>query len=351
MQKVLIGFLALTTAVLSVLCGVQWQQIQASRANLRAEAQARAAEADAREAQSVRLKELERNEARLEKQVQQFSKLTTTLRANEATQSTAINKMAQRIRAASTNGGAGGEGEGMFGKGMGEMIGKMMKDPAMREMMREQQKAMIGMMYSGLFKDLNLTPEEKEKFRSLLTDAQMRTLENSQGIFGNGDAAATADAEKQFADAKKQTDADIKALLGDERFAQYEDYQKNMGERMQVDQLKNQLAGQNLNMRDDQTSQLLQIMKEEKAAVPPILPTDQNQFPKKELFTAENVDKQTQWLADYNQRVRARAEAVFSPEQYKEYVKFLEQQESMQKLGMTMARQMFGAGKDGGAAK
>ena len=82
MQKVLIGFLAVTTAALCVLCGVQWQQLQAARERARVEAQARAAEADAREAQSVRLKELERNEARLEKQVQQFSKLTTTLRAN-----------------------------------------------------------------------------------------------------------------------------------------------------------------------------------------------------------------------------------------------------------------------------
>jgi hypothetical protein len=55
-------------------------------------------------------------------------------------------------------------------------------------------------------------------------------------------------------------------------------------------------------------------------------------------------------MTDYNQRVRARAEAVFAPEQYKEYVKFIEQQESMQKLGLTMARQMFGSGK-GDAAK
>jgi hypothetical protein len=346
MQKVLIGFLAVTTAVLSVVCGVQWQQLQAARERARVETQARAVEAEAREAQTARLNELERNEARLEKQVQQFSKLTTTLRANETTQSTTINKMAERIRAANANGAASADAEGgAFGKGMGDMIGKMMKDPAMREMMREQQKAAIGMMYSGLFKDLNLSPDEKEKLKALLTDSQMRALEGSQALFGNDDKAAAAEAEKQVAETKKQTDAEIKALLGDERFAQYQDYQKNMGERMQLDQFKSRLTGDNLAMRDDQAVQMLQIMKEEKAAVPPVLPTDQTQFPKKDTLTSENIEKQIQWMQDYNQRVLARAGNVLTPEQFKQYQTFLQEQESMQRLGMTMARQMFRSGK------
>jgi hypothetical protein len=214
--------------------------------------------------------------------------------------------------------------------------------------MREQQKAMINLMYSGLFKELNLAPEEKDKLKMLLTDAQMRNIENAQGLLSGDDKQGTAaEAQKQIADAKKQADVEIKALLGGERFATYEDYQKNVSERMQLDQFKNQIAGENMPLRDDQAAQLMQIMKEEKAAVPPVIPTDQTQVPKKEQFTAENLEKQVQWMEDYNRRVLGRAQSVLAPEQFKQYQTFQEQQASMQKLGLSMARQMFGGEKGG----
>jgi hypothetical protein len=208
---------------------------------------------------------------------------------------------------------------------------------------------MINLMYAGLFKDLNLAPDEKEKLKGILTEAQMRNIESAQGLFGGKQEGAADDSQKQTADAKQQTDADIKALLGDERFAQYEEYQKSMGERMQIDQLKTQLAAENLPLQDQQMAQLLQAMKDEKTKLPPAIPTDQTQMPKKEMFTAENLDKQMKWIDDYNQRVADRAAQILTPEQLTKYQAFQEQQTSMQKLGLNMAKQMFGTEKSGGA--
>lgn len=179
----------------------------------------------------------------------------------------------------------------------------------------------------------------------LVTDAQMRNLEAAQGMLGREGIGGNGDGGETFSAAKQQSDAEIKALLGPERFAQYEDYQKTMGERMQLDQFKNQLAADNMAMRDEQKAQLFQIMKEEKASVPPIIPTDQTQPPRKDLFTPENIDKQSQWMTDYNQRVLARATQVLTPEQARQFQSFQEQQLSMQKLGLNMARQMLGGGK------
>src|SRR5829696_462800 len=244
MQKVIIGVLAVVTAALSVVCGVLLGELRTAKGQTQAVQQARVAEADAREAQAERVKELERSEARLERQLQDFSKVTTKLRTSESMQSSNLTKMAERLRANKAGKGGTDKDDGAFGKGMGDMLGKMMKDPAMREMLREQQKVMVNMMYGGLFKDLKLSPEEKDKLKELLTDAQMKNVEAAQGMFGNTEGA-TEDTTKQIADAKKQTDAEIKALLGDERFAQYQEYQKNVGERMQMDQFKNQLAGAN----------------------------------------------------------------------------------------------------------
>lgn len=347
MQKVLIGFFAIATAILSVLCGVLWQQLSAAKQQARSAEFARSTEVEEREAQTARLKELERNEARLERQLQEFSTVTRTLRASEANQSSNLTQMAERIRANSRTGVASAEGEGRVGKGMGEMLGKMMKDPAMREMMREQQKAAINMMYAGLFKDLNMTAEEKDKLRALLTDSQMRNIENAQGLFGGGEKAPGEEARKELETAKKETDEQIKALLGEERFAYFQDYQKNMGERMQLDQFKNQLAGENLPLRDEQSALLLQIMKEEKLARPPVISTDQTEMPKPDTFTAKKVDEQLKWMEEYNQRIadRVRNANVLTPEQLNQWLTFQEQQVSMQKLGLNMARQMFGNGK------
>ncbi|HTD65347.1 MAG TPA: hypothetical protein VK846_02305 [Candidatus Limnocylindria bacterium] len=342
MQKAFIGILAAAAFALGVLCLVQSKQLRGLREQSRTLEEARGAEAESLQAQNARVKELERSNRQLEKQVQKFAAVTTQLRTNEAAQASSLTAFAERMRAQKT-GGDGEEKDGILGKGMGEMLGKMMKDPAMREIMREQQKAMVNMMYAGLFKDLNLSPDEKEKLKTLLTDAQMKNVEAAQGLFGGDDKSATGlDVAKQALEAKKQRDGEIKALLGDERFAQYQDYQKNVGERMQIDQFKNQMAAENIPMRDDQTAQLLQAMKEEKTALPPVISDDQSQIPKKEMFTADKVEQQLKWMDDYNRRVRDRAAQILSPEQLKQFEASQNQQKSMQQLGLNMARQMFG---------
>ena len=353
MQKVLITILAATTLVLGILCVVQRNQLRAGNERMRAAEEAWRADTEVREAQSTRVKQLESANERLDEQVQQFVAATPMPRPNEAREANQLTTLAERVRAARKNAAgdndnSSGEGkEGFLGNGMEAMLGKMLKDPAMREMLRGQQKATINMMYSGLFKELNLSSEEKEKVTGILVDSQMKNVENAQGIFGEKKEGAAEDTSKLFVEAKKQTDAELTALLGDERFAQYEDYQKNIGERMQLDQLKTKMAAEHLPLQDDQMAQLLQVMKEEKAAVPPVMPTDNTQVPKKELFTAENFDKQIEWMAEYNRRVLDRAGQILSPEQLKQYQEFQEQQATMQKLGMKMARQMFGGDKSG----
>lgn len=350
MQKTLIALLSVAVVVLGLACAWQARQLRAVQTQARVAEEARAAEAGAQEAQTQRIRELERSNARLEKQVAQFATVTTSLRTNETALRSNATALAERIKAA---GGAGAEGEGE-GKGAvwGEMIGKMMKDPAMREMIREQQKAMVNMMYGGLYKEMNLSPEEKDKLKELLTESQMGKVAAAQGLFGGAqDEATTAAAKKAVEEAKKQTDADIKALLGDARFAQYEDYQKNVGDRMQLDQFKNQLAADNAPLRDEQGAQLLQIMKEEKAALPPAISSEQSEMPDKDTFTPKKMDEQLKWTEQYNARVAERARAVLTPEQFINYQKFQEQQASMAKLGMQMARQMFGGEKGKPAAK
>lgn len=346
MQKTIIGMLSLTTLALAVVAVVQWRQLQVARERLKTAEETARLESEAREIQSAKATDLERTARRLEQQVGEFTKVTTTLRASEVVQASNVTSLAQQLRAVQQ---PSEETSGLFGKEMGDLIGKMMKDPSMREMMRTQQKAAINTMYSGLFKELQLMPEEKEKLSSLLVEAQMKTIEQSKGMFGGQEEGANSeDAAKLIAEARKQSDEEIKALLGEERFAQFTSYQKDLGEHMQIDQLSKRLEADNLPLQEAQAARLLQVMKEEKAAVPPIIPTDASQVPRdlKSLMTAENMDKQLQWMDDYNRRVLDRATQFLTPEQAKSYREFQEQQSSLQQMGLKMARGMFGTGKN-----
>jgi hypothetical protein len=347
MQKTIILILAVTTLGLGVTSVVLWKKTVASEEKAHSAELALEMEKGLGATHEVRAKALERVNQDLSDKVQRLAELTTGLRASEAKQSSNLTAMAQIVKSSGAK--AGGENEeGLFGKGMGDMLGKMMKDPAMREMVRGQQKVAINQMYAGMFKELNLTPEEKEKMTSLLTDAQMRNVESAQGLFGKADEAAAEETRKNIEEGKNQTDAELKAMLGDERFAKYEEYQKNLGERMQLDQLKTNLETANLPLQEQQSAQLLQIMKEEKAAVPPVIPSDNTPLGKnmKELMTQENIKKQMHWMEDYNRRLLERANGVLTPEQMKQYKEFQDQQFNLQKFGLKMAGEMFGKGKE-----
>ena len=351
MQKLIILLLTVSTLALAILCVAQRRQIHLAESRVEAAEAVQRIEAEAHESQTAKLKELERHNQRLDQQVKDFTAVTTTLRTSEASQASNLTSLASQVRTGSQAGdGTSGaeEKSGIFGKEMGSMVQKMMKDPAMREMMRSQQQSAVKMMYSGLFKDMKVTPEEKERLMGILTDAQLKTIENAQGLFG--DSKETPDAVekgKQLTDIHNQSEADIKELLGDERNKQFKDYQANIGERMQLDQLQKRLETDNLPLQETQAAQLMEAMKQEKTAAPPPIPSDANRNPAdmKSLMTSENIDKQIQWMNDYNQRVLDRASQFLSPEQLKSYREMQEQQTALQQMGLKMAREMFGSGK------
>ena len=224
------------------------------------------------------------------------------------------------------------------------MLSKMMQDPAMKKMVRSQQRATLDMMYSGLFKQLRLSPDRQTALTDVMLDAQMHQVENAGSLLDGAEGTDPAKARLAMEESKKSTDARIKELLGDEHFAEYQDYQQNIGERMQVSQLQSQMEAANLPLQEPQVAQIMQVMQEERQRVPLVLPTGQNVNPAdlKALMNAENLEKQLQWQEDFNQRVLERASAVLTPDQLKVYRDFQEQQSSMQKLGLKMAKEMFG---------
>jgi hypothetical protein len=339
MQKKALTILGVLTAALGLCALCLLILLARTREARRQEASAVSAESQARTEQEQRAEALERERARLARQNQDLASLATSLRSS--TQPTRPGAAPASSPAASPPADAVPAG----GAEVAQMLDKMMKDPAMRQMMRSQQKVVMDQMYGELFKELQLSPSEREQFTGVLLDNAMKSMTHAGTVFqGEGDAKTAA--LQSIAEQQKEMNASLKTLLGDERYARYEDYQKTISERTQLNMFQ-QLAEGAQPLQDRQVPQLLDILREERARVPSVIgdAPGQSAAALKAVASEETMAQHFQWQEDLNQRVLDRAGQVLSPEQLKDYAGFLKSQLEMQKLGMNMARKMFGAPK------
>jgi hypothetical protein len=340
MNGKLIGVLAVTILGLAAVAVWLGREAQRSRAELAAAKRVVEQEREARQELEGRAQFNDRAQRELKEKVYDLSAMVAGLRASENKYSSNYARLAESTPAANpTDTNAAG---GLFGKGMGDMLSKMMKDPAMREMMRSQQKMVLKPVYEPLMREWNMSLEDQQKFMDLLLDQQMSAIEKSQGFFGK-EKADLAEFAKQTKDAVDQSEQGLKDFLGEEKFAQHKEYQKTLGERMQLNQFKTQLAATDTPLRDDQYNAVMAFVKEERDKSPPQFgsgPEDAKDISK--VFDGDAMDKHLEWQGQINQRVRERAANVLSPEQLRAFADFQEQQLSMQKFGIKMAREMFG---------
>ena len=224
-------------------------------------------------------------------------------------------------------------------------LSKMMKDPEMKKFIRNQQGMMLDQFYGPLLKELGLSPDEAAKFKEMLLDRQMKGAELATSLMGGSQTNRTEMLNAMSAE-HKAFDQELKDFLGDARFDQYKDYEKTLTERMQLNQFKQQMAGEATALTDNQTEQLLAIMSEEKSRVSA---ASGQSFPEpgqsQAAVDAFSSDERLQALLDdqqqVSQRVIERAAGILSPEQLQSFGRFQTNQLQLMRMGMTMARKMF----------
>lgn len=212
----------------------------------------------------------------------------------------------------------------------GSMISEMMKDPDMVKAMRAQEAMMVKLQYGALVKQLNLAPDQADKFYQVLTDGVMRSAESGSSMLSGG---VSAEAATSVADQQKQTESDLQALLGDAGFAAYKDYQKTVTDRTELMTLKTYF-GDNLALSDDQEQKLLQSMIAVRQSVRP--PTAPGLF---QMSGAEYVQQKEQ----INQQVLAQAAAYLSPEQLQALGNSQSNYLGMAQASMGMMQKMLGS--------
>lgn len=239
------------------------------------------------------------------------------------------------------------EDAGGFMKG----IAKMWKDPEMKKMMRSQQAMGIRMMYGDLAQELGLSPDEASQVMELLTDRQLAMAADGMEAFNDmSDPKKMEEMGKTIAAKREEHDQQIKAVLGEERMKKLADYERTMGDRMQMQQLQMTMSASGAPLGDKERQGLLDIMKDERLKTPPSVFDPANKdvaAQMKAVQSGEGVDAMIQSTQDFNQRVLTRARTVLSPDQMNAFESAQKQQLEMMQFGMKMGREFLkGGAKD-----
>lgn len=185
---------------------------------------------------------------------------------------------------------------------------QMMSDPKMKEYIHQVQLGMIKQRYGPLFKELNLTPEDAEKFTQLIGDEWLKgsdlasslTQENADPV---GTRQAMAVAHKEIAD-------QLQSLLGPAGYARYSEFNQEIPAQTTVTLLNTQLGDNPLS--DDQGARLLQVVKAE-----PYTSTHgiAGELDMAFFGSQEDIDKHFQQVTESNQRILDQAASFLTPQQ------------------------------------
>lgn len=237
-------------------------------------------------------------------------------------------------------------------------LAKIFDDPEMREAMAAQQKAVmrptIEKTYGKLFSDLRLTPEQTTALKEMLLNKQMAGAQVGMSMFSEGADPSEFETEVLGQKVKAATDAadaEIKAFLGEEKFAQLSAYEKTTADRMAISGFKEQLTG-SAALTPDQEQQLIDAMSQARQNFK--FSTDPSDTSKptgdiSALFNEEKMNRLIQEMDQLNQHFVSHAQNILTPDQLESFQKHLNSQQALQKMGMQMGAKMFAPAKEGPA--
>src|SRR5690606_7226532 len=210
----------------------------------------------------------------------------------------------------------------------------LMSSPAMRNMMRAQIKRSLRRQYQDIATVLGLTKEQFNDLVDVLADQQTRGF----------DPGATSERPVSFQsmhDLRQQHEQEIAAVIGPERMPAFQEYQRSLPARAELDQINDQLEAADVPMNDYQRTRMLEVLMEEQARMSRQLTAQSGasgEQPVQQVFAHQE---------EYHQRIASRAQEVLSPEQLAAYEQYLEWQSEMRKQALQHARSLSSSGPAG----
>jgi hypothetical protein len=144
----------------------------------------------------------------------------------------------------------------------------LMQDPEYREALRIQARSNFGRSYPGLVEELGLDTKQADEFFGMLSDQQMRSSEQMEGLWdmeGKDPAMIKEQQRKiqqQAAELQRTGEAEIAARFGQEKLQAWKEYQSTLGVRHQLESMRTTLAGQGVPLSDDSNKAMLKALAE-----------------------------------------------------------------------------------------
>lgn len=216
-------------------------------------------------------------------------------------------------------------------------IAKVFESAEGKKMMASQTTAVTRMHYGDLARTLQLKPADTEVLMALLAERQLAISEDSVKMLDgkNFDEEAMQKFGEAMMKQNEDFDAKVKAVLGEEGFARFQEYEDTLGDRLMMKQYDEQFSLAGVPLQSRQWDKLLGIMQaERKKVVAPVLSAQ---------AAPESAGTVEHWVAgeeNFQQRVLSAAPTALSPDQVIVLKKVLAESLEVQKFGIKLGDEM-----------
>jgi RNA polymerase sigma factor (sigma-70 family) len=147
--------------------------------------------------------------------------------------------------------------------GSSNALRKATATPEARKMLRDVQKASMGMIYKGFAQQAKLTTEQTDQFNDLLADHVMKNVDSITTALR--DKLPPDEMNRVFAVQDAALQQQVEALLGQDGLAQYQDYTKNLLATLSAMQFKGMMSGTDAE-KEQKSNQLRQLIQQQAQA-------------------------------------------------------------------------------------
>ncbi|MEZ5406132.1 MAG: hypothetical protein R3F23_08190 [Verrucomicrobiia bacterium] len=209
---------------------------------------------------------------------------------------------------------------------------ELFRTPEMQEFIKARQRGFLADAYKDFVSQIGLSAKEREKFLDILAENQMQSSERNRR-WGSNSSTNQLNAEME-----NKTELELQELLGPSRYAQYESYQKTIGQRSAVRQFEQQIALSEAPLQPYQRDQMLQILIEENRNAPFSGMRQRDMMRQLSQFDEATAQQYFESQQKANERILLRAQTVLNPKQLEQFKEFQNGLLKIQETGLKVFR-------------
>ncbi|MEN3943602.1 hypothetical protein WJU23_20050 [Prosthecobacter sp. SYSU 5D2] len=221
---------------------------------------------------------------------------------------------------------------------------EMLRTPAMRAVIDEQQAAQIEVGYAQLFEHLGLNPEERQNFKQLLTARQKALTDLSLQLMNPN--LTPEQRQELIAEAKNQQsvyNASIQKFLNEPRdYQTFQQWEAVQPERTQYDTIGRSLFGASGEpLSPEQEQRLFTLMAQVRTSPSSVGGLNDQTGTDPNLLTDEVIAQQLRQIQDNHRIVAERAQEFLTAGQRQTLNSYLQQLEAMSRSSINVSKMIL----------